>query len=34
MTTTPKRRWFQFSLLTLCMVVTLAAPLSWLGWRA
>jgi autotransporter translocation and assembly factor TamB len=31
----PKRRWFQFSLWTLMIVVTLlAVPLGYVGWQA
>ena len=30
----PRRRWYQFSLRTLLILVTLSAvPLSWLGWK-
>ena len=33
--TPTQRRWFQFSLRTLLIFVTLAAiPLGWLGWQA
>ena len=32
--TKPRRRWFQFSLRTLLIVVTLSAvPLGWVGWK-
>jgi hypothetical protein len=32
MTTSPKRRWFQWSLRRLLVVVTVAAALACLGW--
>jgi len=32
--TKPRRRWYQFSLRTLLIVVTLSAvPLGWVGWK-
>ena len=32
--TKPRRRWLQFSLRTLLIVVTLSAvPLGWVGWK-
>ena len=32
--TKPRRRWYQFSLRTLLIVVTLSTiPLCWVGWE-